>query len=109
MESTPVLKTARLLLTPLQLSDAPAIQELFPHWEVVRYLDSRAPSPCLDDDALTYMRDISLPAIAAGCEWHWMIYLALEPAKKVGSFSPMSLETAALAGPRIYTESVRGD
>ncbi len=45
MESTPVLKTARLLLTPLQLSDAPAIQELFPHWEVVLYLDIRVPWP----------------------------------------------------------------
>ncbi len=36
MESTPTLKTARLLLTLLQLEDAPAIQQLFPHWEVVR-------------------------------------------------------------------------
>ncbi len=85
MESTPVLKTARLLLTPLQLEDAPAIQQLFPHWEVVRYLDSRVPWPYPDDGALTYVRDIALPAIAAGREWHWMIRLAAEPAQQIGS------------------------
>lgn len=85
MESTPVLKTARLLLTPLQLSDAPAIQELFPHWEVVRYLDSRVPWPYPDDGALAYVRDIALPAIAAGREWHWMICLASAPQQKIGS------------------------
>lgn len=85
MHSTPTLKTARLLLTPLQLSDAPAIQQLFPHWEVVRYLDSRVPWPYPDDGALTYVRDIALPAIAAGREWHWMICLAAEPEQKIGS------------------------
>ncbi|MHA6195433.1 GNAT family N-acetyltransferase [Pseudomonas wadenswilerensis] len=85
MESTPVLRTARLLLTPLQLDDAPAIQQLFPHWEVVRYLDSRVPWPYPDDGALTYVRDIALPAIAAGREWHWMIRLADDPEQKIGS------------------------
>lgn len=87
MESTPVLKTARLLLTPLQLDDAPAIQQLFPHWEVVRYLDSRVPWPYPDDGALTYVRDIALPAIAAGREWHWMIRLADDPEQSIGSIS----------------------
>lgn len=85
MDTTPVFNTARLLLTPLQLSDAPAIQQLFPHWEVVRYLDSRVPWPYPDDGALTYVRDIALPAIAAGHEWHWMISLAAEPEQKIGS------------------------
>lgn len=85
MESTPVLRTARLLLTPLQLDDATAIQQLFPHWEVVRYLDSRVPWPYPDDGALTYIRDIALPAIAAGREWHWMIRLADDVEQKIGS------------------------
>jgi len=82
---TPVLKTARLVLTPLQLDDAPAIQQLFPHWDVVRYLDSRVPWPYPDDGALTYVRDIALPAIAAGREWHWMIRLATVPEQRIGS------------------------
>ena len=73
MDSTPTFTTPRLLITPLQLIDAPDIQQLFAHWEVVRYLDSRVPWPYPADGALTYVRDIALPAIAAGREWHWMI------------------------------------
>ena len=85
MQSPATLQTARLTLTPLQLTDAPAIQQLFPHWEVVRYLDSRVPWPYPDDGALTYVRDIALPAMAAGSEWHWMIRLIEEPSRSIGS------------------------
>ena len=38
---TPVLETARLLLRPLELVDAEQIQQVFPQWEVVRYLTVR--------------------------------------------------------------------
>lgn len=85
MQSPATLQTTRLILTPLQLTDAPAIQQLFPHWEVVRYLDSRVPWPYPDDGALTYVRDIALPAIAGGNEWHWMIRLVEEPLISIGS------------------------
>jgi RimJ/RimL family protein N-acetyltransferase len=37
--------TERLILRPLALADAAAIQELFPHWEIVRYLLNRVPWP----------------------------------------------------------------
>jgi len=83
----PTFQTRRLILTPLELTDAPAIQRLFPHWEVVRYLDSRVPWPYPDDGALTYVRDHALPAVAAGCEWHWMIRMADDPAQSIGSIS----------------------
>lgn len=39
----PCLATPRLLLRPLALTDAPAIQALFPRWEIVRHLASRVP------------------------------------------------------------------
>lgn len=87
MENTPTLYTRRLILTHLQLTDAPAVQQLFPHWEVVRYLDSRVPWPYPQDGALTYLRDVALPAIAAGCEWHWMIRTREQPEKSIGSIS----------------------
>jgi RimJ/RimL family protein N-acetyltransferase len=83
----PTFQTRRLILTPLELTDAPAIQRLFPHWEVVRYLDSRVPWPYPDDGALTYVRDQALPAIAAGREWHWMIRITEGPAQCIGSIS----------------------
>ncbi|MBA1200694.1 GNAT family N-acetyltransferase [Pseudomonas capeferrum] len=87
MECTPTLKTRRLTLVPLRLADAPAVQWLFAHWEVVRYLDSRVPWPYPEDGALTYIRDVALPAIEAGREWHWMIQLSGESACSIGSIS----------------------
>lgn len=87
MESSPTFKTRRLVLSPLQLADAPAIQQLFPHWEVVRFLDSRVPWPYPDDGALTYVRDVALPAMAAGLEWHWIMRMADEPCHTIGSIS----------------------
>lgn len=87
MESTPVLKTSHLLLTQLQLSDAPAIQGLLPHWQVARYLYRLVPWPYLDDGALTYVRDVALTTIAAGRKWHSMICLASDPEQKTSSTS----------------------
>ncbi len=84
---SPCFKTSRLTLTPLELGDATAIQQLFPSWEVVRYLDSRVPWPYPDDGALSYVRDIALPAIAAGREWHWMIRVGGPQAPCIGSIS----------------------
>jgi RimJ/RimL family protein N-acetyltransferase len=39
----PVLETPRLLLRPLELADAEQIERIFPHWEVVRYLNAIVP------------------------------------------------------------------
>ncbi|MBT2341632.1 MULTISPECIES: GNAT family N-acetyltransferase [Pseudomonas] len=87
MSHLPTFQTHRLILTPLQLADADAIQALFPHWEIVRYLDSRIPWPYPTDGALCYVRDHALPAIERGEEWHWMIRLASNPAQVIGSIS----------------------
>ena len=69
----PNLTTARLTLRPLDLADAPEIQALFPQWEIVRYLNHRVPWPYPADGALTYIRDLALPAMKLGAEWHWSI------------------------------------
>lgn len=87
MDRLPTLFTDRLLLTPLQLQDAAAIQALFTQWEVVRYLDRRVPWPYPDDGALVYVRDVALPAMAAGREWHWMIRLRDDAESALGSIS----------------------
>ena len=50
---TPALCTERLLLRPLELADADAIQQLFPQWEVVRYLNALVPWPYPADGALS--------------------------------------------------------
>jgi [ribosomal protein S5]-alanine N-acetyltransferase len=83
--TTPVLKTSRLELRPLALEDAGAVQALFANWEIVRYLNGMVPWPYPPDGALTYYRDVALPAIARGDEWVWTLRLITEPARIIGS------------------------
>ncbi|POA50197.1 GNAT family N-acetyltransferase [Pseudomonas sp. MPR-ANC1] len=89
MEDTPTLYTERLILRPLELADAHAVQQQFAHWEVVRYLNAAVPWPYPEDGALTYLRDIALPAMAAGKEWHWSIRPKTAPQQLIGNISLM--------------------
>ncbi|MGA1983162.1 MAG: GNAT family N-acetyltransferase [Acidobacteriaceae bacterium] len=85
----PQLETPRLILRPAALADAEQTQRIFPHWEVVRFLAARVPWPYPPDGALTYYRDIALPAIARGEEWHWSLRLRTNPAQLIGFISLM--------------------
>ncbi|ACL65506.1 conserved hypothetical protein [Anaeromyxobacter dehalogenans 2CP-1] len=71
--AVPTLETARLLLRPLELSDAVQVQALFPRWEIVRYMAAVVPWPYPPDGALAFFRDVALPAVARGEAWHWTI------------------------------------
>ncbi|MGA3194822.1 MAG: GNAT family N-acetyltransferase [Terriglobales bacterium] len=84
---TPTLETQRLWLYPLQLSDADQIQEVFPHWEVVRFLAGRVPWPYPADGARTYCRDIALPAAQRGEEWHWTLRSQNNATQVIGCIS----------------------
>lgn len=85
----PTLKTRRLLLSPLSLADAAAIQERFPRWEIVQFLSSVIPWPYPDDGALTFIRDSALPAMARGTAWHWSIRPLATTDELVGVISLM--------------------
>ena len=80
-------RTGRLILRPLALTDAAQIQELFPHWEIVRYLQNRVPWPYPPDGALHFCREIALPQMVRGEAWHWTIRLAAQPERIIGSIS----------------------
>jgi [ribosomal protein S5]-alanine N-acetyltransferase len=82
---TPTLTTARLLLPPLKLEDAPQIQLLFPHWEIVRYLAAQVPWPYPSDAAFRFIRDMALPAVERGEAWHWTLRLKSNPDQIIGS------------------------
>jgi ribosomal-protein-alanine N-acetyltransferase len=84
MDTTPTLETDRLLLLPLTLEDAPQTQRLFPHWEIVRFLNASVPWPYPGDGALSYYRDIALPAVEQGREWHWTLRLKQSPESHIG-------------------------
>lgn len=73
--TTPILETERLILAPLVLADAPAIQRLFPQWEVVRHLSNKVPWPYPEDGAMRHLEDMVLPAMATGRHFHWGLRL----------------------------------
>ncbi len=72
MADYPPLETERLLLLPVALDDAPAIQSIFPQWEIVRYLNARVPWSYPEDGAESFMRGV-LAEIEAGIHWCWTI------------------------------------
>lgn len=71
---TPVLETARLILRPLEARDVPAIQRIFPQWEIVRHLHATVPWPYPDDGAATNMVQC-LADRAKGLKAYWAITL----------------------------------
>jgi RimJ/RimL family protein N-acetyltransferase len=85
-----VLETRRLILRPLAIDDAPAIQREFPRWEIVRWMDGVIPWPYPDDGALTYLTQIALPAAERGEAWHWSIRPKTEPDALIGVISLMT-------------------
>ena len=87
--TTPPLETPRLLLRPLALADAAQVQELFPHWEVVKHLNDRVPWPYPADGAHQFLRDVALPAMERGEQWSWSIRLKSDPHQLIGCISLM--------------------
>lgn len=90
---TPTLETPRLILRPLELSDAAQTQLLFPHWEIVRYLRKIVPWPYPSDGAYTYYRDVVLPGVTRGGEWAWTLRLKSAPDQLIGAISLFRSET----------------
>jgi ribosomal-protein-alanine N-acetyltransferase len=78
------LETNRLILRPLELADVAETQRLFARWEVVEFLNAMVPWPYPEDGALVHTRDVSLPAMERGEEWHWTIRLKSAPEQMIG-------------------------
>ena len=84
---TSTLETARLVLRPLELSDATQAQVLFPNWEIVRYIRNAVPWPYPSDGAYRFYRDVTLPAVERGDEWAWTLRLKTNPEQLIGAIS----------------------
>jgi RimJ/RimL family protein N-acetyltransferase len=77
-------RTERLILKPLELADAAQIQQLFPRWEIVRYLANRVPWPYPPDGAEQFCREVALPQMERGEGWHWTLRRIVEPEAIIG-------------------------
>ncbi len=82
---TPELQTDRLHLRPLQLADSSQTQILFPHWDIVQFLTRQVPWPYPADGAYSYYKNVALPAVERGDEWHWSLRLKTDPGRLIGS------------------------
>jgi [ribosomal protein S5]-alanine N-acetyltransferase len=81
---TPLIETVRLLLRPVTLEDAPAIQRYFANWEIIRHLSTAVPWPYPGDGALCYIRDVLLPGMEKGALMTWSINLKEAPNETIG-------------------------
>ncbi|MGG6195693.1 GNAT family N-acetyltransferase [Pantoea allii] len=86
---TPEIVTERLILKPLTLRDADAMQATFPRWEIVRYLIDSVPWPYPDGAARDYIANVALPAVAAGKGWYWTLRRREEEQVMIGAISLM--------------------
>ena len=80
----PILETRRLFLKPLEIADAEQIQEIFPQWEIVKYLRNIVPWPYPPDGAFKFLTESALPAMERGEAWHWTLRPKSEPEKLIG-------------------------
>jgi RimJ/RimL family protein N-acetyltransferase len=87
-------QTERLLMRPLELADADQIQEQFPHWEIVKFMNSRVPWPYPPDGALQFLRDVALPQAERGDGWQWTVRLRSEPRQLMGVISLVKSDEA---------------
>ncbi|MDX8000036.1 GNAT family N-acetyltransferase [Xenorhabdus sp. Reich] len=79
------LETEKLLLKKIASEDAVQIQQTFPHWDIVKYLDSHSvPWPYPDDGGEYFVNMIALPAIQEGKAWIWSIRIKNKPNELIG-------------------------
>jgi [ribosomal protein S5]-alanine N-acetyltransferase len=82
---TPTILTERLVLRPLALSDAPAIQRHFNNWNIISNLATVVPWPYPDDGAETFIKQ-HFEKIAAGEEiYQWVLVLQSGDGQPIGN------------------------
>jgi ribosomal-protein-alanine N-acetyltransferase len=82
---TPVIQTRRLILRPMALSDALAIQRHFNNWNIIRNLATVVPWPYPDDGAITFIKR-ELAKIVAGEEiYYWALVLRSGDGEAIGN------------------------
>jgi [ribosomal protein S5]-alanine N-acetyltransferase len=81
---TPVLETERLILRPIALDDAPAIQKYFNNWNIIGKLASVVPWPYPEDGAEIFIRENCLPGMDSETSFVWVIIPKSGPDEAIG-------------------------
>ena len=81
---TPVLETERLILRPVQIEDAPAIQKHFNNWNIIKNLLDTVPWPYPEDGAEDYLKNRVMPQIEKGETFVWTLNLKINPNDPIG-------------------------
>ena len=84
-----VLHTPRLILRPIAMKDAPAIQTYFPVWDIVKFLSTKVPWPYPDDGAHTYITQ-TLVEMKEKKKIAWAITLKAQGDECIGVIAYMS-------------------
>ncbi len=82
---TPTLETERLILRPVTLADAPAIQKHFNNWNIIKRLSVQVPWPYPDNGAEEFLRDTVLPLVEAGQSINWALVAKNGPREAIGT------------------------
>ena len=91
------LETPRLLLRPLQRTDAPRIQQLFSNSHVLRFMDASIPHPYPENGAEEFLRRW-LPLVEAREVYAWAILRKAHPDE--GLIGQISLTPASTSDHR---------
>ncbi|WP_426577525.1 GNAT family N-acetyltransferase [Xenorhabdus stockiae] len=79
------LETKRLLLKKLAHTDAIHIQQKFPHWDIVKYLDKKAvPWPYPDNGGDIFVNNVAIPAIQEQKAYIWSLRIKAKPNEFIG-------------------------
>jgi [ribosomal protein S5]-alanine N-acetyltransferase len=82
---TPTLQTERLILRPLALSDAPAIQRHFNNWNIIQHLAQVVPWPYPENGAETFIARELERAAAGQVIYNWMLVLRGGDGEAIGN------------------------
>lgn len=92
MITAPEIVTERLLLKPLVSADADQIQQVFPRWEIVRYLIASVPWPYPPGAAQHYVDNVALAAVKEGRGWFWTLRRKEKEQELIGVICLMATE-----------------
>ena len=84
---TPTLSGEDIVLRPMSIVDAPAIQMHFPHWDIVKNLTPQVPWPYPPDGAEHFLKNVVLPKMERYEMYGWAICLHETPNDLIGAIS----------------------